>query len=264
MSMQEIFGMHMEMLELKNLLKQITGMKFDGKKLITEQEEELKVIKKLLHDVVQEYITIKERIKDMSLNLDILTAEVARAQTVQSSAVTLLKKLTAELERISSEMAIMASQTPPQIDTAPLNALIDKLQTSTNDLAAAVSDSTNVVPVKEAVLNTNDTSTPTVQVIMPEVLPENVVVTAEKVVDTVDPTSAEPQIVVTVEPAPVAVAEPAAVIETPVDQVNVSVEVTPEAAAVTEAAGVNVIEAVKEAVEQAEVPAEPVVDTPAV
>lgn len=276
MSMQEMFGLHMEILEIKNLLQQITGMKFDGTKLISGQEEEIKKIKKILYDVVQEYILIKERINKMTLNLEALAAEVTRAQTVQSSAVTLLKKLTGELERISAQMTEMAAQTPPQIDTAPLNDLIDKLKTSTDSLASAVSDSTNVTPVTEVVLNAEDTSKPTVQVIMPEILPENVVVTAEQVVPTVDNTSTEPQVVVTVQPAPApeavtteapaaeapaaeapAVDAPTAVIETPEGQVNVNVEVSPETAAVAEAAGVNVVEAVKDAIAEAEVPAEP-------
>ena len=191
------------------------------------------------------------------LNLETLTQEVTRAQTVQTSAITLLKKLTAELERISGEMATMAAQTPPQIDTGPLNDLIGKLKTSTDALATAVSDSTNVVPVKEVVVNAEDSTKPTVHVVMPEVLPENVVVTAQQVVPTVDNASSEPQVVVTVQPATDVITEPSAVIETPADQVNVNVEVPVETAEVTNAAGVDVVETVKQAVAEAEVSAEP-------
>jgi hypothetical protein len=191
------------------------------------------------------------------LNLETLAQEVTRAQTVQTSAITLLKKLTGELERISGEMATMAAQTPPQIDTGPLNDLIGKLKTSTDALATAVSDSTNVVPVKEVVVNAEDSTKPTVHVVMPEVLPENVVVTAQQVVPTVDNASSEPQVVVTVQPATDVITEPSAVIETPADQVNVNVEVPVETAEVTNAAGVDVVETVKQAVAEAEVSAEP-------
>ena len=49
--MQEIFGLHMEMLEIKQLLQNITGMKFDGKNLISAQENEIKSIKNILLDI---------------------------------------------------------------------------------------------------------------------------------------------------------------------------------------------------------------------
>lgn len=199
----------------------------------------------------------------MSLNLENLEKEVARAQTVQSSAVTLLKNLTNELGRISAELSAKAAQSPPEIDTKPLNDLIDKLKDSTDVLASAVSDSVNVVPVKEVVLNADDTTKPTVSVVMPEVLPENVVVHAETIVDSVDPASPEPQVNVTVEAAP-EVTSPAVepvvsdVIETPAEQVNVNVEVP---AAVVDAvqadANVDVVQAVKDAVVEGQVQAEP-------
>lgn len=198
------------------------------------------------------------------LNLDALTQEVARVQTVQSSAVLLLKKLASELATVSAELAAKAAQVPPVMDTAPLNDLIDKLKASTDSLASAVSDSVNVVPVKEVVLNADDPTKATVQVILPEVLPEAVVVHADTVVDTVDTTSAEPQVVVVVEAAP-AVEQAAApvvtdVIQTPSDQVNVTVEVPAEVVQAVQAeAAVDVVEAVKEAVAVAEVPAEPAV-----
>lgn len=264
MSMQEIYGLHLEMEEVKRILENFTGMKFEGSKLRDKNEADIQEIKKALYDVVNEVLLIKERMNHMELNLQALEQEVARAQTVQSSAVTLLTKLTRELERISAELATKAALSPPEIDTAPLNALIDKLKTSTDVLASAVSDSTDVVPVKEVILNANDPTKPTVSVVMPEVLPENVVVRAETIVDTVDPTSPEPQVNVVVEDAVnVAVPEVPApavvdVIETPAEQVNVTVE-APVAVVdqVKAEANVDVVEAVKEAAAVAEVPAEP-------
>lgn len=202
----------------------------------------------------------------MPLNLEALTAEVQRAQTVQFSAVTLLKRLTEELETIHATLD--ASNTA---DAAPLGALIEKLKESTDGLAAAVSDSTDKLAPKEVVLNAEDPTAPTIQVIMPEVLPENVEVKAEQIVDVVDPTSTEPQIVVTVTEAPAPVDAPAPeasvvteVIETAPTQVDVTM--TADAAVVEEIkvdAGVDIMAAVQDAVAEAEVQAveAPVVST---
>lgn len=200
----------------------------------------------------------------MALNLDRLAQEVTRVATVHASAMSLLKKLTGELEAVSAELAAKAAQVPPVIDTAPLDALIDQLKASTDNLAGAVSASVDVKPVKEVVLNADNPAVPTVSVVMPEILPENVEVHAEVVVDKVDPVSTEPQVVVTVEPAPAAPAADAVVdtIVTPADQVDVTVAAPADVHAEVKAeAGVDVVEAVKEAFEAApEVVAEPKVE----
>lgn len=97
----------------------------------------------------------------MALNLDRLAEEVTRVATVHASAMTLLKKLTGELEAVSAELAAKAAQVPPVLDTAPLEALIDKLKASTDVLAGAVAESDDVVPVKEDVV----VDTPTEEVV---------------------------------------------------------------------------------------------------
>jgi hypothetical protein len=76
----------------------------------------------------------------MSINLETLTAEVTRVQTVQASAVTLLTSLTKELEQISADLAVKsaASATEGTNDVSALNELIDKLKVSTDVLATAV------------------------------------------------------------------------------------------------------------------------------
>ena len=197
----------------------------------------------------------------MALNLDRLAEEVTRVATVHASAMSLLKKLTVELETVSAELAVKAAQVPPVLDTAPLDALIDQLKASTDSLAGAVSSSVDVTPMKEVVLNADNPSVPTVSVVMPEVMPENVVVNAEVVVDKVDPVSSEPQVVVVVEPAVEAPAPTAVVdtISTPADQVDVTVSAPAEVhAEVKTETGIDVVEAVKEAFEATpEVVAEP-------
>lgn len=198
------------------------------------------------------------------LNLDRLAQEVTRVATVHASAMSLLKKLTVELETVSAELAAKAAQVPPVLDTAPLDALIDQLKASTDALADAVNNSVDVTPMKEVVLNADNPAVPTVSVVMPEVLPENVEVHAEVVVDSVDPVSTEPQVVVTVSPAVEAPAADAVVdvISTPADQVDVTVAADPVVHAdVKTDAGVDVVEAVKEAFEATpEVVAEPKVE----
>ena len=224
----------------------------------------LKKFQEKFEEMLYKIIVLEERVRTMELNLDTLAAEVARVHTVQSSAATMLKKLTVELEKVSAELAAKAAQEPPVIDTAPLNALIEQLKASTDSLAGAVADSSNVIPTKEVVLHADDPTVPTVQVNLPEVMPEVVTVTAETVVDTVDTTSPEPQVVVTVEPSTDATVTEtnvvADVIKTDEGQVDVVVTAPAEVAeAVSNEANVDVVAAVKEAFEVTpEVVAEPV------
>lgn len=215
-------------------------------------------------EMLYKIIVLEERVRTMELNLDTLAAEVARVHTVQSSAATMLKKLTVELEKVSAELAAKAAQEPPVIDTAPLNALIEQLKASTDSLAGAVADSSNVIPTKEVILHADDPTVPTVQVNLPEVMPEVVTVSAETVVDTVDTTSAEPQVVVTVEPSTDATVTQdnvvADMIKTDEGLVDIVVTTPAEVAeAVSNEANVDVVASVKEAFEATpEVVAEPV------
>ena len=290
MSWSEIMAISEELQAVKNIIEKSTGLKIVGTKVVDPEKEmdelrdALKELRKTLkekeekeekeekrrpdlNNIVNEFRKLKERIDQMSLNLDALTAEVERARTVQSSAVTLLHKLAGELEVISKKLDETAAQVPPVFDTAPLNELIDKLKTSTDGLAAAVADSSGVTPMTEVVLNADDPTKPTVEVVMPEVLPENVVITAEQVVDVVDPTSPEPQVVVTVEAAPAPVedapapAEPVLTetISTDKGEVDVQAQVSEAVAEEIKAdTGVDVVEAVQEAYDAApEVVAEP-------
>lgn len=267
MSWSEITGIHDELNNIKKVIKDQFGITVTSGK-IRDTDKELDDIHNEIKAYLKKYETLTKRIEDMSLDLTRLTEEVARAHTVQTSAVALLRNLTGELAKVSAELQAKADMVPPVIDVAPLNELIDQLKTSTDSLAGAVADSVGVVPHREVVLNADDATKPTVTVVLPEVLPESVVVSAETVVDTIDPASTEPQVVVTVEPAPVAEAPVVDVvtdvIKTDEGQVDVVVEapvtVVEEIKAET---GVDVVEAVKEAFEVTpEVVAEPVVEAP--
>lgn len=266
MSWQEIAGIQDELTQVKEVIKKNYGITIRGGK-VRDTDTEIDQIRDENKAFLQELITLTKRVQDMSLDLTRLHDEVTRAQTVQSSAVALLKSLADELTKVSAELKAKGDMVPPVVDVAPLNELIDQLKSSTDTLAGAVADSTGVVPHKEVILNADNPAVPTVSVVMPEVMPENVVVSAEVVTPTVDTASPEPQVVVTVEPAPVVEPEAPAVeapvvstvIETPADQVNVTVE-APAAAVeeVKEATGVDMVEAVKEAFEATpEVVAEP-------
>lgn len=65
-------------------------------------------------------------------NLDNLVTEVSETTTVQASAVTLLNGLSAIIADIRAQLAAQG------IDNETLNTLATNLDTSTNDLAAAV------------------------------------------------------------------------------------------------------------------------------
>lgn len=215
----------------------------------------------LLKGIASDIKLVQERDINMALNLEALTAEVARVKTVQESAIVLLKKLADE---ISANVD----------DPTALTKIVDDLKTSTDALATAVATSTVSAPTKEVILNADNPEVPTVKVILPEVLPEVVVATPEVVVDVVDPASPEPQVVVTVEAAPEATVEaveatPAEVVADPAQDVATSEgEVVTEVIKTDEGqadvvvttpaeiheevkveAGVDAIEAVKEAFE---------------
>lgn len=233
----------------------------------------------LLVDQIQ---YLQERTIDMALNLEALTAEVSRVKTVHESAVALIHKVTAELESISAELASKVSE--PPVDTSALDALVSDLKSSTDSLAAAVAETPDTHTV---VLNADNPTVPTVEVTMPEVLPAVVEATVEPKVETVDPTSPEPQLSVTVEEAAPAVvdaveatpaevvADPAvnipttegevatSVISTDEGQTDVTVATDPVAAEAAGTDAATVLDSVSAAFEAApEVTAEP--EAPAV
>jgi len=175
-------------------------------------------------------VTIKsliERITNMALNLDVLTEAVTQAKTVQASAVELINKVVAELEEVSAELAARKSE--PPIDTSGIDALASELKESTNALAAAISDSVDVKATHKVVLNADNPDKATVEVVLPEVLPEVVDATVEPLnPDGVDLASPDPQARVVVDEAHDGVeGKDTAVVETAAGEANVTVAVDP-------------------------------------
>lgn len=190
----------------------------------------------------------------MALNLDALAAEVTRVQTVQASAVSLLNNLTSELEKISAELAKKNAEVAEPIDTSALDEFVSKLKGSTDSLAAAVADSSNVIPHHEVVLNADNPSVPTVSVVMPEVIPENVEVKVEKLTDEIKPDSPVPQVAVVVSEdkapdAPPSEPEVTDVIKTEENLVDVNMTAPLAQVEEMKSQGVDVMEVVKEAYE---------------
>lgn len=227
-----------------------------------------------LDEVLKDNTTLKERTTNMALKLDSLVAEVAKVKTVQDSAIALLHKLADEI-------------TANIEDPKALNDIVDQLKGSTSELAAAVAASAGVIPTHEVILHADDPTTPTVSVVLPEVLPEHIEVTVEKEVEVVDPASPEPQYTLTVEEAAPATVEaveaaPAAdvanpevlipsvegdlstsVVKTDEGQVDVTVAAPAEAVEAAAVDGVEVHEAIQEAYTETEAitaVAEPVVE----
>jgi len=163
-------------------------------------------------DLFDQLSTLNKRITDMALDVSALEAEVTRVQTVQASAIALIKGVVGELESVKAELALKNAHVEPAIDTTPLDKLVTDLKSSTDAFSAAIADSWDKKDVVEVVLHAEDPTTPTTTVIMPEVLPENVTVTTEVLVDVIDPASSEPQVAIVVEEAPA----PAPVEEAPV------------------------------------------------
>ena len=145
--------------------------------------------------------TIHERIENMALNLEALTAEVNRVKGVHESTVVLIHRVTGELIDIKAALAAAVAHVVPPVDTSALDALVADLKSSTDGLATAVAANAPAVETVTVVLHADDLSTPTVEVVMPEVLPEVVETTVEQIVETVDLASPEPQFTITVEEA---------------------------------------------------------------
>lgn len=69
-------------------------------------------------------------------NIDVLVTEVSETKTVHASAIALLSGLKGRLDTAIAELAALG------IDNATLNTLSTDLDTSTNELATAVTDNT--------------------------------------------------------------------------------------------------------------------------
>lgn len=83
------------------------------------------------HDIISQ---LQKEVQKMALNLDNLVAEVARLETVEKSAVELIKQLMDE---------VMANKDNP----AELEALVSKMKNSTDALAAAVATVPGPAPI---------------------------------------------------------------------------------------------------------------------
>lgn len=208
---------------------------------VNAQGTQLNSLNTRLYEMSVTIKSLTERITSMALNLDVLTEAVTQAKTVQASAVELINKVVAELESVSAELAARKSE--PPIDTSGIDALASELKESTDALAAAVSDSIDVKATHKVVLNANNPDKATVEVVMPEVLPEVVEATVEPLnPDGIDLASPDPQARVVVDEAHAGVeGMDTAVLETAEGEANVTVAVDPSAPVA------EVVDAVKEA-----------------
>lgn len=101
----------------------------DFQKLRNDVDEIVKTIR-TIHDHQHE---ILERIDLMALDLTALTEEVTRLETVEASAVTLIRRLLEE---------VVVNKDDP----VALQALVDRIKGSADDLAGAVAAGTPVDP----------------------------------------------------------------------------------------------------------------------
>lgn len=237
--------------------------------LSAKVDELLEEIKK----VNSNFASLKERTDLMALDLTALEVAVSEAKTVHGSAMLLLKSLHEEL---------LASKGDPE----KVAALAADLKASTEALASAVTSSHDVKEPHEVILHADDPETPTVEVTLPEIVPEVVEVHIEQVVETVDAASEEPQFeieVVEASPEVVEVVTEAeaehvadhdhnialpegevatAVIETPEGEADIIVTVDPAVVEEAKEHGIDIFEVIEEAFNQAEeVHAEPVEET---
>jgi len=168
-------------------------------------------------------------------------------------------------------MIAVTPETQAALDTAGVDVAVDvsaALVEAKTEVVVADPVVSEVAPAPEAavtetVLNADNPEVPTVSVTMPDPMPQIVEVTVDPLPVTVDPTSTEPQVNVTISDATFEVSDNVAteVIKTPEGQSDVVVAVTEETKATLEAVGVDVMETVKAAVEEA-APAAPELPAP--
>ena len=115
-------------------------------------------------DTRRTVLILEERMKQMSLNVEALAAEVTRVQTVHESAIKFIANLTDELKAVTDELK---AKNEEKIDTSALDDLVAKLDASTDALAAAIAtshdnpvDAPVVEPVVEEEAKPDETGAP--------------------------------------------------------------------------------------------------------
>lgn len=88
--------------------------------------------------LMSEVALIQERISHMAISLATLIEQVERVASTQSMAIQKINKLASDLEAISVDLAAKAAAAENAVDANELNALVDRLKTSTDQLSEAV------------------------------------------------------------------------------------------------------------------------------
>lgn len=101
--------------------------------ICTKKNRQLDRIERILFDIHSHMSDHQQETYQMALDLTLLAEQVARLETVEASAVTLLHELL-------NEIAVLKD------DPAALMALVDRVKGSVDDLAAAVLEGTPTEP----------------------------------------------------------------------------------------------------------------------
>lgn len=81
---------------------------------------------------------IQERTNEMALSLHALAEQVDRASSTQSAAVETFTRMLSDMQSIQTELAAKAAAAENSVDASELQALVDRLKTSTDTLAQAI------------------------------------------------------------------------------------------------------------------------------
>lgn len=88
--------------------------------------------------IISELALMQERVSKMAVSLEALSKEIDRVATTQAAAVDKLGQLVTEIKTVSDELAVKAAEAENSVDPAAFEALVTRLRTSTDALAAAM------------------------------------------------------------------------------------------------------------------------------
>lgn len=81
---------------------------------------------------------IKGRTTEMAVSLHALSEQVDRVTNIQSTAVNVFERMLAEMQTIQADLAAKAAAAENAVDANELQALVDRLKSSTDTLAQAI------------------------------------------------------------------------------------------------------------------------------
>lgn len=211
------------------------------------------VIPQVVEVVVNDEGAIELKDTSESVNAEATVAPIVTAEGQPDAVVVVTDEVAEKLEATPEavvavvEAAVKEAETAVEVTPSVETPVVPETPAEPAPEAEAAPETVSVV------LNTETTEVPTVEVVVPDPIPQIVEVTVEKVEDNVDSASKEPQVTLVVSDATYEVSDnvETTVVKTPEGSADVVVAVTDETAAKLEESGVDVLDSVTNAINSA-------------